>query len=119
MVGILDASSRGGGDVLHPTSSRIELSSRGFSNVKVAYEPPFSITGERRHLTAMSSTTAAVPKMSIIGVTSLSGIRSHQDQTSCHTCTRGLSHDVRRIPDETVVVPCSAKPEFVSEDIVT
>ena len=65
----------------------------------------------------MSSTTAAVPDVSTIGGNSLSGIRTDQDQSNSHTCTRGSVHAVRRIPDETVVVPCSVTPVSVSEDI--
>ena len=49
----------------------------------------------------------------------MSGTRSQQDQPSSHTCTRGSIQAVRRIPDEAVVVPCSATLVSVSEDIVS
>ena len=68
----------------------------------------------------MNSNTAAIPDTSTnIGGTSLSGIRSRQDQSRSHKCTRSSIHVVRRIPDEAVVVPCSATLVHVSEDIVS
>ena len=76
--------------------------------------------GEQEDSTAMNSNTAAIPHIyTNIGGGSLSGIRSQQDQSRSHACTRGLFHAVRRIPDEAVVVPCAATLVPVSEDIVS
>ena len=69
----------------------------------------------------MSSTSAAIPDISTIniGSTYLSGFRSHQDQYGIHASTRGSINAVRRIPDETVVVPCSPTLVSVSGDIAS
>ena len=107
--GILDDDIRGGGAILHPTSSIVELKSAVSSNVKVVHDQPVSTTGGRGDSTSMRSKNVAIPDMSsTIGGTSLSGIRSHQDRSSSHASPQGSIHAVRRIPDETVIVSCSA-----------
>ena len=98
-----------------------ELNPAVSSHVNMVYDEQLvSTMGEQRDSTAMNSKTAAIPDISInIGGASLSGIRIQQDQSRSHTCTRGSIHAVRRFPDKTVVVPCSATLVPVSEDIVS
>ena len=81
------------------------------------YNQYVSSTGERRDSTARSRSNADITGISTIGGTSLSGNRSHQDQSCSHA--NGLNSWCLRIPDETTVVPCSARLVSVSEDIAS
>ena len=57
---------RGGGAVLHPTSSVVELNSAVSSNVNVVYDQqPVSTMGEQGDSTAMNRNTAAIPDIYI------------------------------------------------------
>ena len=49
----------------------------------------------------------------------MSRIRSQQDLSCNHASTRGSTHAVRRIPYQTIVVPCSATLVSVTEDIAS